>query len=225
MSREARQIKPRIKISAAVYGHWESCRQSIGQDWKAWVEAGYLDFVCPMDYDGDDGKFAVLVCKQAGWVHHKIPLYPGIGAHKLSGPEQLARQIQLTRDLGADGFVVFNLTEKLATEFLPPLLLKLSFSPRRPATADARSGRESARTPSRPPAGRFPSPSYRFPPAFPGSPTRTPGKSPVTFARLLSRTAPTRSRCKASATDRGRGATGRRRRICLREDPPCVQTL
>ena len=38
--------------------------------------------------------------------------------------EFIRRQIQLTRDLGADGFVVFNLSEKLATEFLPPLHLK-----------------------------------------------------------------------------------------------------
>jgi len=124
VSQEARMIKPRIKISAAVYGLWESCRQSIGQDWKAWVEAGYLDFVCPMDYDGDDGQFAELVRKQVVWVNHKIPLYPGIGAHKLSGPKQLIRQIQLAREIGAGGFAVFSLTEKLATEFLPQLRLK-----------------------------------------------------------------------------------------------------
>ena len=134
VSTEARKLKPRIKISAAVFRDWESCRQSIGQDWKAWVEAGYLDFVCPMDYDGDNSKFAESVRKQVTWVNHQIPLYPGIGSHKLSGPEQLVRQIQLTRELGADGFVVFNLTEKLATEFLPPLRLRVtSASPKRPA--------------------------------------------------------------------------------------------
>jgi hypothetical protein len=38
---------------------------------------------------------------------------PGTEAHKLSGPEQLARRIQLSRELGADGFVLFNLTERL----------------------------------------------------------------------------------------------------------------
>ena len=99
---------------------------------KAWIEAGQLDFVCPMDYDGDNAKFAELIRKQVVWADHKTPLYIGIGAHKLSGPEQLIRQIQLTRELGADGFVIFNLTEKLATQFLPPLRLGTTAAP--PAT-------------------------------------------------------------------------------------------
>ncbi len=51
------------------------------------------------------------------------------GAHKLSVPEQLARQIQLSRELGADGFVIFNLTERLATQFLPPMRLGVTSVP------------------------------------------------------------------------------------------------
>jgi hypothetical protein len=35
----------------------------------------------------------------------------------------------LSRELGADGFVVFNLTEKLATEFLPPMRLGVTSAP------------------------------------------------------------------------------------------------
>lgn len=52
-----------------------------------------------------------------------FPATRGIGAHTLSGPEQLVRQIQLARELGAEGFVLFSLTEKLAVRFLPPLRL------------------------------------------------------------------------------------------------------
>src|SRR5439155_25598621 len=95
VSQEARKIKPGIKISAAVFGNWESARCSVGQDGRAWVESGYLDFVCPMDYEGEDADFSKCVRSQVGWVNHKIPLHAGIGAHKLSGPEQLVRQIQL----------------------------------------------------------------------------------------------------------------------------------
>lgn len=123
VSQEAHKLKPGIKVSAAVYGGWKNSRASVGQDTMAWIEAGYLDFVCPMDYEGSDTEFTNLVRMQVAATNHKTPLYIGMGAHKLSGPEQLVRQIQLTRELGADGFVVFNLTEKLATQFLPSLRL------------------------------------------------------------------------------------------------------
>jgi hypothetical protein len=82
-----------------------------------------------MDYEGDDKTFAKWVRSQVAAVNHKIPCYAGIGAHKLSGPEQLARQVQLSRELGAEGFVIFNLTEKLATQFLPPLHLGVTSAP------------------------------------------------------------------------------------------------
>jgi len=123
VSLEAHKIKPDIKVSAAVFGNWESARRVVGQDAKAWVDAGYLDFVCPMDYERNDDTFAKWVREQVAAINHKIPCYAGIGAYRLSGPEQLARQIQLSRELGADGFVIFQLSEKLATQLLPPLRL------------------------------------------------------------------------------------------------------
>jgi uncharacterized lipoprotein YddW (UPF0748 family) len=129
VSQEAHKLKPGIKVSAAVFGNWESARKVVGQDAKAWVEAGYLDFVCPMDYESADADFSKWVRSQVAAVNHKIPVYAGIGAPKLSGPEQLAGQIQLSRQLGADGFVIFNLTEKLATQFLPPLRLGVTSAP------------------------------------------------------------------------------------------------
>ncbi len=129
VSQEAHKLKPGMKVSAAVFGNWESARRVVGQDAQAWIEAGYLDFVCPMDYEADDGDFSKWVRAQVAAVNHKIPCYAGIGAHKLSGPEQLARQIQLSRELGADGFVIFNLTERLATEFLPPMRLGITSAP------------------------------------------------------------------------------------------------
>ena len=49
--------------------------------------------------------------------------------HKLSGPEQLVRQIQLSRELGGDGFVLFQLNERLATRFLPRLQLGTTAAP------------------------------------------------------------------------------------------------
>jgi uncharacterized lipoprotein YddW (UPF0748 family) len=129
VSQEAHKLKPGIKVSAAVFGNWESARKVVGQDAKAWVDAGYLDFVCPMDYESADADFSKWVRSQVAAINHKIPCYAGIGAYRLSGPEQLAGQIQLSRQLGADGFVIFNLTEKLATQFLLPLRLGVTSTP------------------------------------------------------------------------------------------------
>ena len=129
VSQEAHKLKPGIKVSTAVFGNWESARKVVGQDAKAWVDAGYLDFVCPMDYESADADFSKWVRSQVAAINHKIPCYAGIGAYRLSGPEQLAGQIQLSRQLGADGFVIFNLTEKLATQFLLPLRLGVTSTP------------------------------------------------------------------------------------------------
>ncbi|HID56501.1 TPA: hypothetical protein EYP37_08215 [Candidatus Poribacteria bacterium] len=122
VSRKAREINPKIKISAAVFKDYPRCRDTVGQDWKAWIEAGYLDFVCPMNYTDDDGHFADLVRNQIKIVGGRIPLYPGVGA---SAPgleaEQVARQIHLARKLGADGFTIFNYDLRLAEQILPAL--------------------------------------------------------------------------------------------------------
>ncbi len=134
VSQEARALKPKLKVSAAVWGGWANARQSIGQDAQAWIDAGYLDFVCPMNYESKDEDFIGWTRKQVDAINRRTPLYIGIGAYKLSGPEQLARQIQLSRELGGDGFVIFQLNEKLATEFLPPLRLGTTAAP--PASAD-----------------------------------------------------------------------------------------
>lgn len=117
VSEEARKTKPSVKISAAVFRDYPSCRDTVGQDWKAWVESGYLDFVCPMDYINSNYQFERLVKSQNEIVKRKIPLYPGIKAYILP-LEQVITQVELSRDLGADGFIVFNY-DSVVVEYLP----------------------------------------------------------------------------------------------------------
>lgn len=119
---QARQLKPKLKISAAVFGSYPGCRDSVGQDWLAWVQAGYLDFLCPMDYTESDLAFEVLVSNQLKLVAGRVPVYPGIGAtasRSALSPDRVVGQIQLARQLGAAGFTVFNLSERTAAEILP----------------------------------------------------------------------------------------------------------
>jgi len=120
--REAKKIKPEIDISAAVFGAYPDCRESVGQDWVEWVKAGYLDFICPMDYTQSDPNFIGLVTNQLRLVDGRIPVYPGIGAFRLT-PDRVVGQIHHARSLGAAGFTVFNLDAGSAGSVLPAVAL------------------------------------------------------------------------------------------------------
>ena len=122
VSREAKRVRPGIKISAAVFGAYPSCRQAVGQDWVAWVKAGYLDFLCPMDYSASDDAFADLVAGQVSLVGGRVPIYAGIGATAVNPPmtaRQVLGQIEKARSLGASGFSIFNLDGKTIETLVP----------------------------------------------------------------------------------------------------------
>ncbi len=125
---EAKKIKPGVKISAAVFGSYPNCRESVGQDWPEWIKAGYLDFVCPMDYTQSDVSFINLVTNQLDLVDRRIPLYPGIGAWRLSS-DRAVGQIHHARRLGADGFTIFNYSPGLSEELLPGIALGVGSQP------------------------------------------------------------------------------------------------
>jgi uncharacterized lipoprotein YddW (UPF0748 family) len=122
--REAKQLRPTLKISAAVFRSYPGCRCDVGQDWVAWVKAGYLDFLCPMDYTPSRETFQSMVENQLRLVEGKIPLYPGIGATatniSLSHDEVLA-QVNEARRQGAAGFTIFNFSEKTAQSIIPAI--------------------------------------------------------------------------------------------------------
>lgn len=121
ISLRVREVRPRIKISAAVFRNWLSDRNTVGQDWKAWCDSGYLDFVCPMDYTEDSGAFERLVKRQLDWAGD-VPCYPGIGLSTWGDPAdmvKLVEQINLTRRLNTGGFTVFNYDATAAREILP----------------------------------------------------------------------------------------------------------
>lgn len=118
-AREVRAIKPDCKISAAVFSQYPDCRVSVGQDWVHWIEQGWLDFVCPMDYIESDTSFATTVATQLSHIQGRIPFYPGIGAWRLKGADRVAGQIHIARALGTDGFILFNYSADLAETIAP----------------------------------------------------------------------------------------------------------
>jgi len=123
--REVKKIRSNIKISAAVFPDYPSCRRGMGQDWVTWAKNGYLDFICPMDYTENLEKFESRIQEQRELIQNKIPLYPGIGATAtgiLMTPDQVMAEIQISRDFNSSGFVIFNLTDGRIFKTILPIL-------------------------------------------------------------------------------------------------------
>lgn len=123
VSEQARAVKPKLKISAAVFRNWTTDRDGVGQDWKLWCERGWLDFVCPMDYTGSEGQLDTWVGLQKTWAG-KVPVYPGIGVSSSSSrlsADRVIRQIEIARRHDTGGFVLFNYGANESRELLPLL--------------------------------------------------------------------------------------------------------
>ncbi|MGA2864792.1 MAG: family 10 glycosylhydrolase [Verrucomicrobiota bacterium] len=128
VSQQARAIRPKIKLSAAVFPNWPVDRDGVGQDWRLWCEKGYVDFVCPMDYTPSSRSFENMVARQVQWAG-RTPCYPGIGVSASSshfGVDRLIEQINVTRRHGTGGFVIFNYGVPESNELLPLLGLGIT---------------------------------------------------------------------------------------------------
>ena len=129
VARQARQVRPGVLISAAVFHHWPTARDEVAQDWKLWVERGYLDFVCPMQYTHIPAAFEDWTRQSAGWIGGRIPLMPGIGATLGQTSDGTLQQIQIARQLHTGGFVLFDYNQTLASETLELLKLGATAEP------------------------------------------------------------------------------------------------
>lgn len=119
---QTKRHHPTLKISAAVFGAYPDCRRSVGQDWPRWVEAGYLDFICPMDYTGEHARFCGWLENQLKLVDGRIPIYPGIGALASTPPltpQGVLEQAEHASRLGAAGFTIFEFRADTARSLLP----------------------------------------------------------------------------------------------------------
>ncbi|MBT3285862.1 MAG: family 10 glycosylhydrolase [Victivallales bacterium] len=121
VSEGAHGIRPDIKVSAAVFGAWDSTPDSIAQDTVSWLEKGWLDFVCPMDYMDSNAGLARLVSMQEPLTPAGVPLYVGIGSWRHGTTARTAEQIDLVRRLGGDGFICFAHNTTFARRVLPDL--------------------------------------------------------------------------------------------------------
>ena len=97
--------RPAALVSAAVTSDATVAARDNLQDWRTWLENGFLDALCPMA-SGD----ATLVSAQLAQVHALAgdkPVWAGIGANRLSQRETLD-DIGVARRAGAQGIILFS---------------------------------------------------------------------------------------------------------------------
>jgi uncharacterized lipoprotein YddW (UPF0748 family) len=104
--RGVKSVKPNVIISAAVFANEEDAERSRFQDWKKWVQMGWLDVVCPMAYTPDTETFRNQLLSAMNLASGKR-VWGGIGAYKQPA-ESAVEKIRVARELGAQGFILFS---------------------------------------------------------------------------------------------------------------------
>lgn len=118
LSAKARATRPGIQLSAAVFPVLERAREEKAQNWKLWLDRGYLDVICPMNYTTDAKDFeqrsrGILALAA------RPRVVMGIGSWKFDKVEGMAGQIEITRRLGCGGFALFSYDDAAARDCLP----------------------------------------------------------------------------------------------------------
>lgn len=117
-------VAPQMKLSAAVYGVTAEHGGNIAQDWPAWLSQNLVDYLCPMNYTHEPNQFTTWLRTQLAYPHAKHKIYPGIGvtaAESQLTPDQVIEQINIARDRGTPGVLLFSLTGTLRDDTLPAL--------------------------------------------------------------------------------------------------------
>ena len=121
LAAHARAVRPNLAVSAAVFSDLDRAREEKAQDWKLWLDRGYVDYVCTMTYTPDLYDFQSKLLKQQAWASQRNKVVVGIGSWKFDHLSQLSAQIAAARQLGAPGFVLFSYDDAAARSFLPDL--------------------------------------------------------------------------------------------------------
>ncbi|KKQ46372.1 MAG: hypothetical protein US62_C0001G0015 [Candidatus Woesebacteria bacterium GW2011_GWA1_37_8] len=110
VARQIREIKPNLKISAAIFPAQDSRQIGVHQNWPLWIDNNYLDYAIPMEYTLDSTKFTALT----NWItsrNYQERVFPGLGPLNITDCNQLpilTNQIDQMRNLGIKGFSMFE---------------------------------------------------------------------------------------------------------------------
>lgn len=116
-------------LTAAVFGKYPSCVDSVGQDWELWLRLGLLDYVVPMNYTEDMTKFNEWLSMQTRSRKQAMRIISGLGvtaAESRLTPVEVIDQINAGRKAGAAGFALFDLDTTLRQDIMPVLRLGIT---------------------------------------------------------------------------------------------------
>ena len=119
-SEEVRKARPGLPVSAAVFPELARAREEKAQDWKLWLDRGWIDYVCTMTYTTGLPEFEARVRTQQATIPRQ-KLVVGIGSGKLKQSGDIASQVAIVRRHGAAGFAMFSYDDFVARRFLPNL--------------------------------------------------------------------------------------------------------
>ena len=101
-----------ITLSADVFGDHEISKIEIAQDWELWANEELVDVYCPMLYTDNNNVFRERVRAAVKLNKGKKGMvYAGIGvrtSHNSGTPENVAWQVRIAREEGAEGVVFFS---------------------------------------------------------------------------------------------------------------------
>ena len=136
----ARQARPDIAYSAAVWSHAERAYLSVGQDWRGWLDAGLIDFAVPMAYTLDTRFFGYQVDAFAN-TSQGDRTWVGIGVWLFGKrPAGAVEQVRLAQELGAVADVLFSWDALADTPELLSALAAEHAGESAPAEADPGNG-------------------------------------------------------------------------------------
>lgn len=122
---------PRPVLTAAVFSDLEISRNAVAQDWIRWCQNGWLDAVCPMNYERTTAGFADRVRKQVTALGGtRTALLPGIGATARDLTLlDIVRQVESSRGYELPGFALFQYNPWVHQTVLPALRQGLTRPP------------------------------------------------------------------------------------------------
>jgi len=113
--RRAKDLKPNVQVSAAVFSSLESA-DSVYQDWPRWLRDKTVDFVVPMAYTEDTAVLARQIAEWKTVDPHLQRIIPGLSIYQQAAGNTTTRNLDLIRSQrrlclrqGAHGTMFFAL--------------------------------------------------------------------------------------------------------------------
>ncbi len=97
---------PDVVVSADVFANAKDAYEKRYQDWTEWLRQGILDVAAPMAYNTDTNIFREQI-RTAVAAGGPARVWAGIGSYRIP-PASTIEKIQVARELGARGFVLFS---------------------------------------------------------------------------------------------------------------------